>query len=291
MEKDSRVWQVRDLFERVWKNGFGEIQPECLTTEFPEYLPPILLTSEAEVDICEASAALCRCADAKDHLVVSANYEDSLQPGDSCVVLTLEVQRDIGKTALPEKTWAKNAASIARALLSSKIGMAMTTLENGMQFKLRLPVHRRGCRSTLHRNAILLVEDDAFVRESSCEVLEAAGYNVLAARDAEEGLQLFERRRKTICAVITDLTLPGMSGKDLARTLHASLAAIPILLTSGYAAPVSEDRSRRLYYLAKPYNPASLLAAVRRCLEVYHHLAVHAPAATGVGKAAIEYCS
>ena len=291
MEKAARTWQVRELFDGVWRNSLDGIQWDQLTMSFPEYLPPVLLSPEAQENVCKAAAALCRCASSADRFMASAHYEDGLEPGGSCVVLSLEVRADGGKVkTLADRAWGKDGAVIAQELLSSHVGLVMAASEDGLGFELRLPVHRSDCRSTLHRNAILLVEDETFVRDASCEVLEAAGYKVIATRDAEEALQVFECRRKTICAVISDFTLPGMSGKELARALHASLAAVPILLTSGYTAPVLEDRSRRLYYLAKPYNPASLLAAVRRCLESYHGAPFHG-ATTDTAKPAIEYCS
>src|ERR1035441_10058262 len=63
---------------------------------------------------------------------------------------------------------------------------------------------------------ILLVEDEAFVREVTCEVLRSAGYRVLAAKNAAEAMRIYEARGDEVELLIRDVVLPGESGRVLA---------------------------------------------------------------------------
>jgi len=69
----------------------------------------------------------------------------------------------------------------------------------------------------LARNTILVVEDEDFVREVTCEVLLSAGYLVLRARTAAEALHLFTRNGGKLQLLLTDVVLPGRSGQMLAQ--------------------------------------------------------------------------
>jgi DNA-binding NtrC family response regulator len=111
------------------------------------------------------------------------------------------------------------------------------------------------------------VEDDVIVRSVTREVLETGGHRVLEAQDAETALRMFGRNRRAIGLVISDVTLPGRSGIELASRLHGSAPTTPILLMSGYSTPVRENSGRKLFFLEKPYNSEVLMRAVTRCLQ------------------------
>ena len=116
--------------------------------------------------------------------------------------------------------------------------------------------------------AVLIVDD----AEQCSETLEVAlfglpGVDVLAAKSAEAALRLMLERR--ICAFITDLHLPHMSGFDLIRRVreHPGYASVPILVISGDSDPGTPERTRALgadAFFSKPYSPS----AVRRKLEM-----------------------
>ncbi|HZQ58634.1 MAG TPA: ATP-binding protein [Acidimicrobiales bacterium] len=112
---------------------------------------------------------------------------------------------------------------------------------------------------------ILLVEDDEMVRTFARNILEGAGYAVLAAADGAQALEL-GRLMEPPCALVADVVMPGISGPDVA----AALPGIPALYISGY---VEDERRARLLeatpssrFLAKPFRPEELLDAVGELL-------------------------
>src|SRR5581483_8150092 len=112
---------------------------------------------------------------------------------------------------------------------------------------------------------ILLVEDDEMVRTFARNILEGAGYAVLAAADGAQALEL-GRLMEPPCALVADVVMPGISGPDVA----AALPGIPALYISGY---VEDERRAGLLEatpssrcLAKPFRPEELLDAVGELL-------------------------
>lgn len=83
------------------------------------------------------------------------------------------------------------------------------------------------------RRTILLVEDEPFVREAICSILEHAGFEVLPAEDARDAIKVYEDRERGIDLVMTDMVLPGKSGEQLGQDLRAR--SPEVLVTSGYS--------------------------------------------------------
>jgi CheY-like chemotaxis protein len=117
---------------------------------------------------------------------------------------------------------------------------------------------------------ILVVEDDASVRELARVSLEQGGYRVLEAADGEQALDIWEQNH-TIALLITDVVMPkGLSGGALAKALRARSPALRVICTSGYNPEfIKKDlpETRDIVFLAKPYDPQSLLHAVKQCLD------------------------
>ena len=117
------------------------------------------------------------------------------------------------------------------------------------------------------RLTILVVEDEASIRELAARTLRAAGHQVLAAGSGETGLAVARAHAGTIDVLFTDVVMPGLSGPALATALTHLHPALRVVLTSGYTE--SEVSRRGLGVLAgaflrKPYSPAELLAVVAR---------------------------
>ena len=95
---------------------------------------------------------------------------------------------------------------------------------------------------------ILLVEDEAFVREVACEILRVAGYRVLPARNAAEAVPAFLAHREEVQLLLTDVVLPDRNGRDLAFELATLGHAFRIIFISGlsgefgYQKRISEAR-------------------------------------------------
>lgn len=120
-----------------------------------------------------------------------------------------------------------------------------------------------------HRRTILLVEDEPFVREATCSILENAGFWVLSATDACEAIRLYEECNRPIDLIMTDMVLPGRTGQELGCDLRARSPQLKILVTSGYgnAEYDTEDVVNRTYFLAKPYSRRSLVEKIEQILS------------------------
>jgi CheY-like chemotaxis protein len=119
------------------------------------------------------------------------------------------------------------------------------------------------------KETILLVEDEAFVRKATGEVLESAGYNVLIAENASEALEVYCKCDEPIHLLISDVIMPGMNGQELAARFEALFPQVRILLMSGYAEQLISRKSSpgRKEYMAKPFSIPILLKKVREILD------------------------
>jgi DNA-binding response OmpR family regulator len=110
---------------------------------------------------------------------------------------------------------------------------------------------------------ILFVEDEIFVREVTCEVLRAAGYRVLTAKNAIEALRVYEVNSAAVDLLLTDVVLPGETGRALARKLRRENPELKVLFVTGYAEQMGLVEAEREQYLAKPFSTRVLLRRLR----------------------------
>ena len=112
---------------------------------------------------------------------------------------------------------------------------------------------------------VLVVEDDAQLRELYRMALRAAGYAVVAV---EDGLDALEFAAQTVpTAVVLDLGLPRVGGMDVQQELaaHAATREVPVILVTGHTGPINE--SDYACVLRKPILPEQLADAVSNCLR------------------------
>src|SRR5258708_6770968 len=117
-------------------------------------------------------------------------------------------------------------------------------------------------------DTVLVVEDSRAMQRTLQRLFESDSLRVQIASDGPAGLELF--RKQLPCAVVLDLKLPGMSGKDLCREFKALAASVPIVVLS--ANSEVEDKVLLLElgaddYVTKPFSPKELLARVRRAMR------------------------
>lgn len=117
---------------------------------------------------------------------------------------------------------------------------------------------------------ILLVEDEESVREFATIVLSENGYVVVAAVDAKEALDIFEKEKEVFHLILSDVVLPDQSGLQLVDKLLLRKPDVQILLCSGYMDeksqwPVINEKGFR--FIQKPYTLVNLLRAVREAIE------------------------
>jgi DNA-binding response OmpR family regulator len=123
---------------------------------------------------------------------------------------------------------------------------------------------------TRGRGTILFVEDENFLREVTCEILESAGYRVLKARTAAEAISVFDEYKTIVRLLLTDVVLPGQNGRDLATDLRIVSPKLKIIFISGYPENVVTRQGLQedgMFYLPKPFSAQSLTRKVRQVLE------------------------
>jgi two-component system cell cycle sensor histidine kinase/response regulator CckA len=117
---------------------------------------------------------------------------------------------------------------------------------------------------------VLLVEDEASLREIVRESLESSGYVVLSARDGEEAVDMCADRDLTIHLVLTDVVMPRMSGRELADRLRATRPDTAILYMSGYtddAVVLNGVLAEDMAFVQKPFTTVTLARRVREILD------------------------
>jgi two-component system, cell cycle response regulator CpdR len=108
---------------------------------------------------------------------------------------------------------------------------------------------------------ILYVEDNALVREVTAELLAEDSREIAACASAEEALEVF--RENAFDVVITDVSLPVMSGIDLARAILALKPHMPIIIASGYSLDFGlENWGANVRAIIKPFEPPEIEALI-----------------------------
>ena len=153
-------------------------------------------------------------------------------------------------------------------------------LGRGTRFQICLPqvaeaaVTDRSGPTVVSRSGtetILLVEDNAGLRKLATRVLAPAGYTVLGAASGEEALRVLERQEGPVHLLLSDVVMPGMSGRDLAEQLAQTRPEMKVLFMSGYTDDTVVQHGvleAQVAFLNKPFTAAALLRKVREVLDL-----------------------
>ena len=150
----------------------------------------------------------------------------------------------------------------------------------GTTFNIYLP-HAQGVseapapkkpQSTLKQGSetILVVEDDPGVRELVCMMLSSKGYTVLTAQHPSDAESVCQRHSGNIHLLLTDMILPGASGREIAQRVGALRPGIKVLYMSGYTDDAlirDHGLDERFAFLQKPFSQGSVAAKVREVLD------------------------
>ncbi len=117
---------------------------------------------------------------------------------------------------------------------------------------------------------ILLVDDEASLANMGKNMLESLGYDVTVRNNGREALELYQEKAGQFDLVITDMTMPAMTGEALAREILKISPHIPIILCTGFSAALDEEKARLMGVCEVVYKPLlrkDLALAIRRALD------------------------
>jgi CheY-like chemotaxis protein len=151
---------------------------------------------------------------------------------------------------------------------------------NGTQFRVYLPANEEAETHAVaaappgipvgHGELVLVVDDEAAVRDMSQAALEMHGYRVLTAKDGTEAVTLYAQHRAHISVVMTDMMMPGMDGAATIRALRQLDPEVRLIAVSGL---VESDRggyvpgAGSIPFLRKPYTTEVLLTTLHHVLK------------------------
>ena len=122
---------------------------------------------------------------------------------------------------------------------------------------------------TGHAGTVLVVDDEAAIRDVTHRVLTSAGYRVMMAANGQEALDLLENPRMPADLLLADVVMPGMTGKDFAARVQAVRPGVRVLFMSGYERPGAVENGwpePGTQVIDKPFSRAALLARVTQLL-------------------------
>jgi len=117
---------------------------------------------------------------------------------------------------------------------------------------------------------ILMVDDEEEIIAVSRQILEELGYTVTAVTDSIEAWHIFQRHPQGYDLVITDMTMPGMTGAELAMKILGLRSGMPIMLCTGFSEQISEEKAKSLgikAYITKPVLRNDFAMVIRRTLD------------------------
>jgi signal transduction histidine kinase/DNA-binding response OmpR family regulator len=165
-------------------------------------------------------------------------------------------------SAAPSDSWPASSHA-APAPSATTTGAVVDNVEGAAMTATSRKGEASGDSAALARRRILLVEDDANTRASTAELLSVLGHDVVVAVDGETALDMLDQH-EAFDILMTDLTLPGMSGLDLIEETRRRGWRMGVIVASGYRDTVLPGGdSRDAVMLPKPYDFPSLEAALR----------------------------
>ncbi len=117
---------------------------------------------------------------------------------------------------------------------------------------------------------ILFVDDELAIAQLGQQLLEGMGYEVVTRTSSVEALELFKVKPDLFDLIITDMTMPNMTGVELTREIRRLRPDVPVILCTGFSELISEDGTRALgirEVVMKPVLKNELAAAIRRAID------------------------
>jgi PAS domain S-box-containing protein len=221
---------------------------------------------------------------ARRHLITPGDYV-MVSVSDTGVGMTDEVKLHIFEPFFTTKEQGKGTGlglATCFGIIQQSNGHihSESQVDEGAEFKIYLPRVQGEDESASSREVpvslpqgtetILLAEDEPSLRQLMARVLRTQGYTVLEASDGHQALALAQANGAKIQLLLTDVIMPGLSGKTLAEWLSQVNPAVRVLFISGYINnnAVRDAMSKPgTFFLQKPFNPLDLTKKVREAIE------------------------
>ena len=116
---------------------------------------------------------------------------------------------------------------------------------------------------------ILVIDDDPVLVQLVVEMLDILGYESVSSVSSKDGLRIFKETPKDFDLIITDMTMPEMTGDMLAQEIISIRNNIPIILCTGFNENISEDRAKEIgisEFILKPVNMKTLSGVIQRVI-------------------------
>ena len=181
--------------------------------------------------------------------------------------------------APPPETYLQSDFSQAQLMIRAHGGQICEYNEPGRALTIRaffpsvlnesIPTSSFTMSEDLKPLRILLVEDEGYVRDVACEILQSEGYEVFAARTGTEALKIVEQHGP-VHLLVTDVIMPGMNGKQLSERLTTQHPNLKTIYMSGYnegVPVVSSVMEADCTFIQKPFTLEHLTTTVKQVLE------------------------
>ena len=149
----------------------------------------------------------------------------------------------------------------------------------GTTFKVYFPATERSATKTKvltpssppeGNETLLIVDDDKSILNLIMDTLQPLGYNLIDATCAEEVLEFIERSDSKFDLLLTDMVMPGMNGRDLAKSVKEKYPETKVIFMSGYTSDMVANQGvlqAGEIFIQKPLSPMSLAGKIRQVLD------------------------
>ena len=206
-----------------------------------------------------------------------------LSVGDTGTGIEPEIQKKIFDPYFTTKETGKGTGmglAITHGIIKSYGGMITcdSRLGEGTVFKINFPISEENTQPatnpvdsvTAGTERILLVDDEQILADMGKIMLERLGYKVTVRMNSLEALTAFKNQPDAFDLVITDQTMPGMTGADLARRILQIRPGMPIILCTGYSSTISEEKVKSYGikgFAMKPLTRKDIATLIRKVLD------------------------
>lgn len=185
-------------------------------------------------------------------------------------------------TTKPKSQGTGLGLSVVHGIVTSLNGFIQveSTIGRGTSFGVLLPMVRivsddaKKDRGSLlpetGKERILLVDDETMILQANDEILKKLGYEVISKSDPEEAFKIFHDNPDAFDLILTDMTMPRLTGENLAKKVLTIRPDIPIILTTGYSELISPEKARSIGikdFLMKPLTIDVLSSSIRKNLK------------------------